>query len=60
LDKRYISKYGMSMIANLEMINDFGIRHFIRAEKVKWICPECGELICVHKPNCLSCGYAWQ
>ena len=60
LDKRYRTKYGMSMIGNLKMINDVGIRNFIRNEKRKWICPECGELICVHKPTCLSCGYKWQ
>ena len=60
LDKRYRIKYGMSMIDNLKMINEFGIRHFIRNEKVKWICPECGEMICVHRPTCLSCGYKWH
>lgn len=59
LDKRYRIKYGMSMIENLKMINEFGIRHFIRNEKAKWICPECGEMICVHRPACLSCGYKW-
>ena len=60
LDKRYKTKYGMSMIENLRMINEFGIRHFIRNEKKKWIYPECGEMISVHKPTCLSCGYKWH
>jgi hypothetical protein len=60
LDKRYRTKYGMSMIDNLKMINEFGIRHFIQNEKAKWICPECGEMICVHRPACLSCGYQWR
>jgi hypothetical protein len=60
LDKRYRTKYGMSMIENLEMIKDFGIRRFIRKEKEKWICPDCGGLICVHRPICLSCGYKWH
>lgn len=59
LDKRYRNKYGMSMIDNLKMIDEFGIRHFIRNEKEKWICSECSEMICVHKPTCLSCGYQW-
>ena len=56
LDKRYRTKYGMSMIDNLKMINDVGIRQFIRNEKVKWVCPGCGGLLCVHKPACLFCG----
>ena len=60
LDKRYRSKYGMSMIDNLKMINEAGIRNFIKSEKLKWICPECGEMICIHKPACLSCGYQWH
>lgn len=60
LDKRYRTKYGMSMIDNLQIIHESGIRHFIRKEKEKWICPECGEIICVHRPTCLSCGHEWQ
>ena len=60
LDKRYTAKYGMSMIDNLNMIDEKGIRQFILSEKEKWTCPECGELICVHRPACLSCGYKWQ
>ena len=60
LDKRYRTKYGMSMIDNLKMINEFGIRHLIRNEKVKWIYPECSEMICVHRPTCISCGYKWH
>ena len=60
LDQRYRKKYGMSMIDNIKMINDFGIRHFIQIEKEKWRCPECGELICVHRPACLSCGHKWR
>jgi rubredoxin len=25
----------------------------------KWTCPECGERLCMHKPQCLNCGYTW-
>ena len=57
LDTRYSANYGMSMIENLQTISEFGIRHFIRNEKDKWACPECGQLTCVHKPKCLYCGY---
>ena len=60
LDKRYRTKYGMSMLDNLRMIDESGIRQFIRNEKVKWICPVCGNLICVHRPACLTCGYKWN
>ena len=60
LDKRYRTKYGMSMIDNLENIRKLGIRNFIRNEKERWTCPECGQLLCVHKPQCLSCGDRWR
>jgi hypothetical protein len=56
LDKRYRTKYGMSMIDNLNTIKKYGIRHFIKSEKERWACPDCGEIICVHKPHCLYCG----
>jgi hypothetical protein len=60
LDKRYGTKYGMSMIDNLENIRKFGIRQFIRSEKDKWRCPECGEILCVHKQQCLYCQHTWR
>jgi ribosomal protein L37E len=48
------------MIDNLKNIREFGIRDFIKNEKERWACPECGEIICVHKENCISCGYKWR
>ena len=60
LDKRYRTKYGMSMIDNLENIKQFGIRNFIRQEKEKWACSKCGEIICVHKEGCILCGNKWR
>jgi len=56
LDKRYRTKYNMSMIENLENIKELGIRQFVRNEKARWYCPECGGTICVHKGYCYSCG----
>ena len=59
LDKRYRTKYGTSAIENLINIKKFGIRNFVKNENKKWTCPECGAMICMHKPLCLSCGYVW-
>ena len=56
LDKRYRTKYRMSMIDNLNAIKKYGIRRFIQNEKKRWACPSCGEIICVHKPHCSYCG----
>jgi uncharacterized OB-fold protein len=33
-----------------------GIRKFVRKENSRWACSDCGELICVHRPACLTCG----
>ena len=60
LDNRYRTRYGMSMIDNLKQIKKLGIRKFIRNEKQKWACPQCSELICVHHPQCQSCGHQWR
>ncbi len=59
LDKRYRTRYGMSMIENLENIRRFGLRKFVANEKVRWACPDCGGTICVHRGYCYSCGKKW-
>ncbi|MGA7161359.1 MAG: DUF3795 domain-containing protein [Bacteroidota bacterium] len=56
LDKRYRTKYNMSMIANLEYIKDFGIRKFVRNEDLRWTCAQCAGTICVHTGFCIDCG----
>ena len=56
LDKRYRTKYHMSMIENLENIEKLGIRAFVRNENARWACPECGGIICVHRGCCYTCG----
>ncbi len=56
LDKRYRNKYGMSMLENLSYIKENGIRKFVRNEKTRWACSECGRVLCVHRENCQLCG----
>jgi hypothetical protein len=56
LDKRYTTKYGESPIQNLERIRENGIEEFVLIENEKWKCRVCGNLLCVHREVCLSCG----
>ncbi|MBU2494688.1 MAG: DUF3795 domain-containing protein [Bacteroidetes bacterium] len=56
LDKRYRTKYGMSLIENLNAIKRDGIRKFTQNEKIKWKCYNCGNIICVHDELCPVCG----
>ena len=57
LDKRYRTKYGMSMIENLEFIKNNGIDAFIAQQEAKYKCPKCGGVICVHRKKCYDCNY---
>ena len=56
LDKRYRSKYHMSMIENLVFIRENGMERFLEKEETKWSCPECGGTICCHNGLCLNCN----
>ena len=56
LDKRYGTKYDMSMIDNLEFIQTNDIRQFLKNEEERWKCPLCGGTICVHNQICYTCG----
>jgi len=55
LDKRYRTKYHISMIENLNYIKEFGIEEFLNIEEDKWKCPKCGENLCCHNGLCLNC-----
>lgn len=55
LDKRYRTKYHLSMIENLKVIEECGLERFIKNEEEKWNCPDCGDRICCHNGLCLKC-----
>ena len=55
LDNRHRSKYGMSLIENLKYIRDNGVEQFLKYERERWGCPNCGNVICVHKQICYAC-----
>lgn len=56
LDKRYRTKYHVSLIENLLSIKEIGIDAFLAKESVWWTCPNCGATICVHREICLNCN----
>lgn len=56
LDKRYRTKYGLSMINNLNYLKKNGLENFILVEKHRWKCKNCGATLCVHRNFCLVCN----
>lgn len=56
LSKRYVTKYGVSLIENLQSIKGFGVEEFIAIQKEKWKCKVCNLLLCVHLAECVHCG----
>ncbi|QRN83839.1 DUF3795 domain-containing protein [Chloroflexota bacterium] len=56
LDKRYRTKYHLSMIENLTHIRENGLSAFLMNEAMKWTCEKCNaSLICCHNGLCLTC-----
>ena len=56
LDKRYRTKYGMSMLENLAYIKEHGMEAFLAREEEKWQCKHCNAILSVHRKECLNCG----
>jgi hypothetical protein len=56
-DRRYRTKYHVSVVENLRHIQEFGMDSFIAAEKLRWACPECGGIVCMHEEACIYCGH---
>ncbi len=55
IDKRYRTKYNMSMIENLTMIKKQGIQRLLEQELERWKCPTCGNMISCHNMFCYHC-----
>jgi len=55
IDKRYRSRYRMSMIENLSFIKENGMKKFLNNQEKTWKCKNCGELISCHNGLCFNC-----
>jgi hypothetical protein len=56
LDERYGTKYNMSVLENLNIIQISGLENFVQREKIRWKCAICGGSVCVHRGYCLDCN----
>ena len=55
LEKSYTKRYGVSLIANSEMVEKIGISAFQNQEKNKWTCFACGGVVTQHGNYCTEC-----
>lgn len=60
MDKRYRTRYKMSLMENLNVLERDGIEAFRSAENEKWKCKYCGGVINVHKAVCSHCEKAHE
>ena len=56
LDKRYKTKYNTGLIQNLTIIKEKGMITFLRLEKNKRTCTDCGSIISIHRDKCTTCN----
>lgn len=56
LDNRYQTKYGISLIHNLEEIRDTGISAFVENQTDRFLCQKCrADVVCIHNKKCFRC-----
>jgi hypothetical protein len=57
-ETRYTSKYPLyeSPGKNLRDIRALGMKRFLKCERDRWACKECGHIIAVHTGICSGCG----
>jgi hypothetical protein len=55
INKRYETKYHTKLIENLLYAKDKGVEVFLAMDRKRWMCKECGGIICVHDDECTEC-----
>lgn len=58
LELRYANKYELveSPMGNLDLIRREGMDAFLTKERKRWLCGDCGGVVCVHTGVCADCG----
>ncbi|MBE6753621.1 MAG: GNAT family N-acetyltransferase [Ruminococcaceae bacterium] len=59
LEQRYATKYPLreSPAQNLADIRSLGAEFCVETHRLRWSCPSCGGVICVHTGQCSQCAY---
>jgi len=57
IDKYYYAHYGVSLVENQRKIKEQGIEEFLKSQRTKFKCPNCGDVVSVHDGKCYACGF---
>lgn len=58
LEKSYNTRYRISLIENSLFVKENGLVAFMKQQKDRHTCPECGGIISIHDAECSECQ--WQ
>lgn len=56
LEKSYNTRYSVSLQANSNFVKENGLSEFMKEQKQKYTCPQCGGIISLHDCECSECG----
>ena len=56
LDKSYRTRYNISLINNMKVIDEKGIKYYLTFEQERLKCPECHGVLSLHHKKCSECG----
>lgn len=60
LEKRYTSRYGVSLMEQGRFVKTYGGEAFLKRERVRYTCPVCGGVVSLHDAKCGECGAEWK
>ncbi|MBE2201158.1 MAG: DUF3795 domain-containing protein [Anaerolinea sp.] len=58
LDKSYRQRYQVSLIDNAMRLKTVGAKQYLKEERDKWTCADCGGIVSLHDRVCSECGKA--
>lgn len=59
LDKSYRQRYQTSLIDGAMRLKTVGAEQYLREEREKWLCADCGGAVSLHGRTCSECGKGW-
>lgn len=55
LEASYRKRYQASLMENSAFVKEYGLDKFMKQQKMKYLCPQCGGIISIHDHACSEC-----